>query len=1028
MGAPRVVVIAGEPGIGKTRLAEECLNRARESGTRVVTCASWDLGAPALWPWIQGVRALVKDESDSELSATLPNSLPVLATLVPELRTRFALVEQTLPSETREARFMLFDAVVAFLAWASRRPVAFMFDDLHAADVNTVALLRFVLRDPRVTGLSVLATVRTTGFSTPAEVASEIAALCRLGSQIELGGLDASALIGLLGPDAGADAQALAAHTAGNPLFIDGLLRVGWTGASAGRARPSHDVRDLIASRVGSLVESARQTVLAAAVVGRPSSLGLLARVAESSLAVVANDVGVACEAGLLRRTGELGLVTFFHPLVAEVIYDGLTEVVRIDLHRRVGVALEQVFGGTDPLHIGELSRHFLEAAVSDGLERALTYSRSAAECASRAGAFEEAARIWTRVLEVSEGSLDDPEARASVLLALGEAQLAAGQRERARRTLERALEVAVSPEQLTVAALAYARTFEFGIADDRRIFALRRALERVPHLSPMVSQLQAQLAMELWTEPSSLSERTELATAAVKNARSLGDEQTLEVALKASLFAVWEPEGTADRLDVTDELLGLASRSASPSRLLEAHRLRMNVLLEVGRTEEAFREIDAYCAVARRLVSPQPRANALLREVLPHQMAGRWAEALEIGLRSRDAMRRADDPQADVVWMSRTVMFAVLTDDRSMLQEVLPPYLEAARARASFVLYGAIALHGLIAAGQHEVAGREWERIRARGLADVGRDLMTAATLSLLAEPVVAIGTDADCALLLDRLAPYRGLHATIGATYSHGSVARYVGLLLARLGRGAEAVLALEEAVSHNKRLGAVQFVALAAADRVRVQSGCEVAVRPGAHADSLRSSPVGCAVLRCEGDVWLVACDGVQGRVKASRGLMYVHQLVSTPGTDIHVLALVGAVGAVGMTDSSAAPVLDARARQAYRDRAESLREDLQEAEQRGDLGRATRLREELDALGEELARAVGLGGRDRRAAGAVERARGAVTKAISRAIEQITRVVPTLGAHLAHAVRTGTSCRYAPDPRAALAWDLVEKGPR
>jgi hypothetical protein len=187
---------------------------------------------------------------------------------------------------------------------------------------------------------------------------------------------------------------------------------------------------------------------------------------------------------------------------------------------------------------------------------------------------------------------------------------------------------------------------------------------------------------------------------------------------------------------------------------------------------------------------------------------------------------------------------------------------------------------------------------------------------------------------------------------------------------------------------------------------------------------------ATLCREGDYWTLIYAGVTGRLKDMKGFHYLVYLLEHPGDEFHVLALLeqvrspapGEPGLRGALRATDLPLLDARAKVSYRRRLVELREDLAEAERFHDAGRVERARTEMDALIEQLAAAVGLGGRDRPTGSAAERARTTVTHRLRAVIERIARQHPGLGDHLATRVRTGTFCAYTPDPKRPIDWML------
>lgn len=173
--------------------------------------------------------------------------------------------------------------------------------------------------------------------------------------------------------------------------------------------------------------------------------------------------------------------------------------------------------------------------------------------------------------------------------------------------------------------------------------------------------------------------------------------------------------------------------------------------------------------------------------------------------------------------------------------------------------------------------------------------------------------------------------------------------------------------------------------------------------------------------EGDYWSVAFDGRLLRLRDLKGVRYLARLLADPGREFHVLDLVALeTGQVVPVLRDMGAVLDARAKEAYRRRLVEIDEDIEEATAVGDSERAARAEQERDLLVRELSRAVGLGGRDRRAGAASERARASVTRALRQALARIREHDPVLAKHLDRAVTTGTYCAYRPDPARPVVW--------
>jgi hypothetical protein len=203
---------------------------------------------------------------------------------------------------------------------------------------------------------------------------------------------------------------------------------------------------------------------------------------------------------------------------------------------------------------------------------------------------------------------------------------------------------------------------------------------------------------------------------------------------------------------------------------------------------------------------------------------------------------------------------------------------------------------------------------------------------------------------------------------------------------------------------------------------------AVPPPALAAADVVAPSGASVqasLRREVEFWIVSYGADSFQLKDTKGLAFLQTLLRHPGREFHVLDLSG--GGEPLVEGSGRPasgdageLLDPSARAAYRRRLEDLREELEEAQRWSDLERAARAQQEIDFLTDELARAVGLGGRSRTAGSAAERARVNVSRTIGAVVKKIAAGSPALGQHLTAAVRTGYFCAYEPDPRVRVDW--------
>jgi tetratricopeptide (TPR) repeat protein len=340
---------------------------------------------------------------------------------------------------------------------------------------------------------------------------------------------------------------------------------------------------------------------------------------------------------------------------------------------------------------------------------------------------------------------------------------------------------------------------------------------------------------------------------------------------------------------------------------------------------------------------------------------------------------------------------------------------------------------------------------------------------ISITSEACARLADAAAAVILYEQLAPFAGRHAIGHAEGSVGAVDRYLGLLSAVIGRLDDADRHLTQAIAVNERMRARPWAAHSQRDLARVlrqrdapgdrdraselerralaaarQLGMvALTERLSGHADEVTTAddavptrdPVNSssAIFRPEGEYWTVGFGDDSFRLRDAKGVRYLARLLAEPGRELLALDLAREPGAASARrpaverDLRAADLgdagaqLDGEAKAAYKGRLRDLQAELTEAEAWNDAERADRAREEIDFLARELARAVGLGGRDRAAGSASERARLSVTRAIRLAMARIADNSPALGAHLEATIRTGTYCAYRPDPRVAVAWE-------
>jgi len=1067
-GRGRLVLLMGEPGIGKTRFCDEVTTGPALRGIPVFWGRGWESGgAPAYWPWLDVLAGLARSLDDRQLEDALGNGAALVSALVPELRRRLRRTESDgeATATADETRFQLWRTVVALVRQAAE-PVGLVlvFDDLHSTDRSSLLLLLAVARELRSMRVLLLATCRDVEARLDPETGALINRIGREGETLALGRLDRGAVSELLRRRVGEVAPAVATRifdsTQGNPLFLEEMLRLlGDEGPGAIEAGvvPS-GVRDVIRQRLANATGEARAFLELAAVAGDEVHERVLALASGKDGGWIDATIREATRAGVFALRG--GRLRFSHALVREVLYGDLPSKRRRHLHGALGRALEQRHSGGGPddpaLPLMELAHHAIEGPLDDQA-RLVNLAERAAARAIELPAPEEAIALLERAMAALATVGTTPAFRARLLLALGETRIRAGQSAQGTQlcveaaTLARALG---DPDLLARAALTYGRVFTYAESDPVLVALLEEALTTLPAGdSPTRARLLARLGAAL--QPSLNPEvPTAIAREAIATARRLEQPRVLLETLHDGLSALMDVVDPRERRALNLEVETLAIRLGDRERLLRTHARLAIDALALGDLAEADARIEAYETLATALRAPWMAWRAPLFRAWRATMHGRFAEAEQ-----HVAQAQAIGGSVAAAGCERSVILFkegfLRTAERHAEMQAHEAWSH--RERVNFRVWQTIA--------SAQVASRREDLTEVRRLMDLLPTELrppraNLAAMFFVAEPAAQVESRAVVEDLHRVLLPFAEQYVTVGMSLLQweGAVARLLALLEERLHRWDEAFAHFEVTIAGARRLnvgphlarthyeygralqahGSLEraheqfeaahaiatelelpgLLSLIAARRVSTPDA-NVSAPSGMTAPAPHAAPVPVTMQR-EGDTWALApATGAPFRLKDSLGLQYLARLLAEPGREFHVLELMG-TGRAGPDDQradggDAGELLDDEARARYRERLEDLRETLVEAEAFGDVARAQRAREELAFLQNELARAVGLGGRARRAGGAAERARSAVQRRIKNALQRIGEVHPDLARELGRTVRTGNFCEFRPPPR-------------
>ncbi|HEY7370877.1 MAG TPA: AAA family ATPase [Polyangia bacterium] len=1008
-GQGGLLLLVGEPGIGKTRLADEASDDARARGFEVVWGRCWEGEAPpAYLPWAQVLRAL---------PAPANGRPAALAPVLPELGA-------ARPAAGEAAGFELLEAVLAELTGAAaRRPHLVVFDDLHAADAGSLRLLEFVVRSLRGRPLLVLASYRDVEARLSPDGARLLGRIAREGRSLPLGRLAPDETAALAEARVGralsrALVDDLQRTTEGNPLFVGETIELL---AARGELERRSDaapvipagVEDVIRGRLARLSAAARRALQMASVLGREHD-------AQLGAALIASH-GVGDADAALDEAGALGFIVpagarrrLSHALVRDAIYASLPAAERRTLHLAASRLYEAAAGADDAGF--EAAHHALLALPEGGAARAVALAVRAAHDLVGRLAFEAAAEMYERALRALPVVPSDPLARCDLLVALSRCLISSGAVSAARaRALDAAAlaRAAADGGRLAAAALAFGAEIRIAVVDPALIGLLEEALATLPAAD--VSMRPVVMARLAAARQPSLNPEAEadLARQAIALARQGGDPEVVLRTLHAALAALADYAPPAERLSLVTEL-GAAALARGDRALAIQARMRAFIdRIELGDVSGADGELAAMEGLAAEIGHARYLWRPLLARAMRMIMTGRFDEAGRLRAEAAEIAGRIEDPNFRTVHAMQAYGLALEREDEAELRAVGPRLDALLTGFQGQVAWRPVMIAvALVRCGFTDEARAEWARV------PFEHPLLTGESLGMIfaGEVAAALGDRPRAAALEARLRHLAGHHATVGQmglTWL-GPVDRVLGLLAATRGALDEAEACLQRALTQARAVGAAPFVArvereLAALARTRGES--PAAARgdaPGTPAMSMSMS------MKAEGDVWVLSCGDRVLRLRASRGLAMLARLVAEPGRELHVLDLGGGGegGAPGVDTGDAGPLLDAQARAAYRDRYADLEQAIDEAEADNDPARAARARAERERLADELARGVGLGGRERRAGAASERARVNVQRRLKDALDRITAADPELGRHLSRSVRTGTFCVYEP----------------
>ncbi len=849
----RLVLLAGEPGIGKSRLAAELARRVHAQEAIVLFGRSPQEPLAPYQPFLEALRHYIAQAPAEHLRSTAGAHGAELQRVLPELRQRVPDLPPPAAGQPETERYLLFDAVAGLLSEiAASSPLLLVLDDLHWADRPTLLLLRHLARS--ASRIPILGAYRASEAKGEGPFADALAELRReqLVMEFELQGLsedDVAELVrsrtatGTVPPVA--LIRALHEQTEGNPLFVSQIVReLSRAGIDLGTAGPAdlqelrlpEGVKRVIAHRLGGLGEPTEEWLRTAAVIGRDFDAALLERVVpleeerciaalEEALAagVVVEQGGNLGPRGVARVHGRGSAAfgySFSHALIRETLYEDMSARRRAMLHRRVGEALERMNRGTvddtPPDRMAMLAEHFTRAAGPQDAEKAIRYAVRAAEHATAMLAYEQAAEHYARALSVLERFAPQDEQQAlELLLALGEAYVRSGDRPLAWPLLRQAADIAIrrsDSASLAQAVFSASRRYvqQPGVVDDEVLDLIERALELSAgqRTTPRV-RLLARACGALYYSPQ--RERMEgLAREASDIARELGDPEALALAAAARRRTSWEPARLTQRLSDSGELLRYGGEAGDVELTLQGHAWLVVDLLERGDVQAVEAQIEAFEEGAERLRQPLYLWQAGVWRAMRALLAGRLKEADQLAQQALALGARAEPITAAQYYGVQLIAISREQGRMGGLEAALRRMIDEYPSRLAY--RAGLAL--LLVETERPAAART--ELAELELDQVPEDVDWLTTMSLLADVCAEVGDVERAERLYSLLLPYAEVNVVIGlGVVCEGAAARHLGRLAAVSGHAADMERLFERALERNEALGAKTSLARARLD---------------------------------------------------------------------------------------------------------------------------------------------------------------------------------------------------------------------
>ncbi|MCH8814974.1 MAG: protein kinase [Chloroflexi bacterium] len=836
-GQARLMMVVGEPGIGKTRLAQEFAVYAELRGARVLWGRCYEGEVVPYQPFVEAFREYARERPDDELREELGRGAPEMMQLVSEIQQRFPDIVEAPRLEGEAERIRLFESVTTFVRNATEaRPVVLFLDDIHWADKPSLLLMQYLARNITRDRLMMVGTYRDVELDRTHPLSEVVAALRsdRLYERVLLRGLssdDTRSMIAAVSEQEVTNepfAEAIFRETEGNPFFIEEVLKhlveTGairreegrWTGDPSVLDSIPEGVREVIGRRLERLSEGCNRLLTLASTMTGGFAWETLKAISGEEEAIFLDLIDEALRAQVIKERGRGldGIYDFTHALIRQTLYGELSTPRRVVLHRQIGESLEGLYSANLEPHFGELAHHFYQAAPGGDVDKAIDYAMKAGRRAMGLAAYEEAARHFETARQATELKDSFEEAdRCDLLIELAEAHNMAGDRDKAKVIALEAREIALAgdwSQKLAEAAFQFASNWgSFGDVDEQIVEIIEEALEATrKDTSALRSRMLSRLALEYWWG-GDVERASTPSEDAVQAAREVGDTQALADALFVKHGLVSGPEHAQERLADGDELLSLGKSSGTKDAEFFGMYFRRLSFLELGQIAKADGELELGIVLVEEIRRPLWLAWSALQRGGHALLRGRFSETEEWTARGETLAQRAQDPGAEAVGTTQEILRLEMLGRLDDLDQRHWTRLED--MANGFTDVELALLH--IASGDESAARKYFDSAVAD---DFNRIVSLGGVwpvvLSRLSAACMYLGDVTHAASIYQRLLPYEGQNIVdVAGSLLLGPASRYLARLAVTMSRLDDAAGHFEKALQMSEDMGARPYIAL-------------------------------------------------------------------------------------------------------------------------------------------------------------------------------------------------------------------------